>query len=136
MGKSADLYELCPICKGDGITGTGDPNFFKYARGFPVCVACDGNRYSPIGLNRAQVDAMHRKAGEYDALKARIAQLEALVGDLLDNSRMDSAPNWRTDKEHDILCRIHALGLPIPEILDFSPDQRLSILPGDVNDGD
>lgn len=73
MGKSADLYTLCDVCHGDGITGSGDPNFFKWSRGFPVCVACDGEKYLPLGLNKAQVDAALRKAGEYDKFMADFA---------------------------------------------------------------
>ena len=47
---SRELYEICPLCDGDPEAGTsGSP-----------CVACAGQRFTPIGLNVSQLEAMRQ----------------------------------------------------------------------------
>lgn len=79
MGKSPDLYTLCSICDGLGTSLDNTLNAISLSGGRRVCVGCQGNKYTPLGLNKAQVDAFIRQAGERDALKARIIILENLL---------------------------------------------------------
>lgn len=74
MAKSADLYELCPICGGDGENEDSELN-----NDDGDCVVCLGEGISPIGLNRAQVDTAIFKAKERDNLNMRVVALEKLL---------------------------------------------------------
>lgn len=69
MAKSIELYTLCDVCDGMGVAVDSELNS-------PIdrkCLVCGGRRYLPLGLNKSQVDAALRKAGEYDKFMADFA---------------------------------------------------------------
>lgn len=78
MAKSAELYTLCDVCDGMGVAVDSELNS-------PIdrkCLVCGGRRYLPLGLNKSQVDAALRKAGEVDALKADNAYMIDKIAEL------------------------------------------------------
>lgn len=73
MGKSAELYTLCDVCEGEGVS----PHAVLNRDG--VCIVCNGKKYLPLGLNKAQVDTLYARVAELEAENtyqiAKIAEL-------------------------------------------------------------
>lgn len=110
MAKSEELYILCSICGGVGVAQDDALNAISLSDRCKVCIGCYGARYTPLGLNKSQVDAALRKAGEYDKFMADFAN---------DGSKP------RTAKITDVpLHYLHRADSSDYEHLSNRPDQR------------
>lgn len=91
MTKSPDLFTLCDVCAGEGVSKDSELNYSPNGRA--VCIVCQGDKYLPMGLNKAQVDAALRKAGEYDQLAAT-SNLPYIIGNKYTKAMVDLLRSW------------------------------------------